>query len=71
MSEFEKELSALLNRFSADNAAGTPDFILSMYLADCLRAYRKAVCWNSLWHSEDGVPEAFREVGPSLENFRL
>lgn len=40
MSELERELSAVLNRYSADNAANTPDYVLAMYLSACLLVER-------------------------------
>jgi hypothetical protein len=43
MSTFLGELTALLNRHSAENGSNTPDFILALYLLNCLDAYNKAV----------------------------
>ena len=39
--EFERELSALLNRHSMEKMSDTPDYILAEYLVDCLEAYHK------------------------------
>jgi hypothetical protein len=36
----ELELAQLLNRHSADNDAGTPDYILAQFLFTCLSAYK-------------------------------
>ena len=38
-----KDIASLLNRYSRENASGTPDFILADYLAACLDAYDGAV----------------------------
>jgi hypothetical protein len=42
-SGFEMELESLLNRYSAENASDTPDYILARYVAHCLDAYGEAV----------------------------
>lgn len=38
----ERELSALLNKHSAENESNTPDFILARYLMTCLNAFNTA-----------------------------
>jgi len=45
----ERELGALLNSYSAENASNTPDFILAEYLIDCLRAYNSATRRTREW----------------------
>ena len=40
---FEKDLMAVLNKHSQDNACDTPDFILVKFLVGCLSAYQKSV----------------------------
>jgi hypothetical protein len=62
--EFEMELSGLINKHSAENKSGSPDFILAAYLNDCLTAYNKAVAWRDAWHSPQGVPADARYTGP-------
>lgn len=47
---FEKELEALLNRFSQENGSDTPDFILAKYLNDCLTAWNHAVVAREKWY---------------------
>ena len=68
--EFEQELTELLNKHSVDAASGTPDFILAAFLSNCLYAYWRAVCWGGMSPSPEDVPEAFRKDGPPLENFK-
>jgi len=54
--EFERELTALLNKHSEDNLARTPDFILASYLLNCLMAFKLANDAREQWHgrgSED------------------
>ena len=50
MKNLHKELSAILNRHSAENNSGTPDFILAVYLLDCLNAFEKAVIRREDWY---------------------
>lgn len=42
-SELERDLAAVLNRHSQENASNTPDFILAQYLLGCLAAWNAAV----------------------------
>jgi hypothetical protein len=51
-SSVEQELSAVLNRYSAEAPSGTPDFILAAYLLDCLRAFNEAVSRRGQWRGE-------------------
>lgn len=53
MSDLHKELSAILNRHSAENNSGTPDFILAVYLLDCLNAFEKAVIRREDWYGRN------------------
>lgn len=50
-----RELRDLINRHSVENASDTPDWILAMYLLDCLFAYERAVDARHAWH-ELGKP---------------
>ena len=47
--EFEKELQALLNKYSMENPSDTPDFILAAYLSNCLRAFNLAHEETAKW----------------------
>lgn len=51
-SELEVELSHLLNRHSAENESGTPDYILAEYLVNCLRAFESTVQRRAIWRGE-------------------
>lgn len=44
--EFERELAALLNKYSKENESDTPDFILAKFLNNCLVAVNR-------WHPGD------------------
>lgn len=43
MKTFEKDLSELINKHSIENESDTPDYVLAIYIRDCLTAYNKAV----------------------------
>lgn len=40
--DFRKQLTELINRYSMENGSHTPDYILADYLVECLDAYDKA-----------------------------
>ena len=56
ISEFEKELEALVNRFSMENASNTPDFILAQYLVASLAAFNTATQQRETWYGRDARP---------------
>ena len=41
--EFQRELSALLNKYGMEKPSDTQDFVLAEYLTQCLVAYNIAV----------------------------
>jgi hypothetical protein len=48
MSTFEEELTALINKHSKEGDSHTPDFILAMYLGDCLQAQKRRSDWYDI-----------------------
>jgi hypothetical protein len=44
------ELSAVLNRYCAENDSDTPDFILAAYLLECLESFSRAVRQREAWY---------------------
>lgn len=46
------ELTSLLNSYSAENDANTPDYILAVYLLNCLDAFNNAVQSRDKWYAE-------------------
>jgi hypothetical protein len=56
ISEFEKELEALVNRFSMENASNTPDFILAQYLVASLAAFNTSTQQRETWYGRDARP---------------
>ena len=53
MSEFQKELTALINKHSVENESDTPDFILAEYLNNCLDAFGTAMNARDEWYKND------------------
>lgn len=53
MKNFRKDLEELINRYSMENGSNTPDFILSEYLENCLKAFDNATIGRTLWYQSD------------------
>lgn len=53
--QFYRELTSLLNKYSKENKSNTPDFILSNYLLSCLRSFNYAVDERERWYG--GISE--------------
>lgn len=51
--EFERELAALLNRYSKENESNTPDFQLARYLVRCLDAFNETVRFREGWYGRN------------------
>ena len=49
-SEFEKELTILINRYSIEGRSETPDFVLAKYLEGCLNNFAIAVLRRDQWY---------------------
>lgn len=52
MLSFEEDLEQLLNRHSAENPSGTPDFILAEMLTGFLKEFNEAVSKRAEWRGE-------------------
>ena len=51
MTEFETELSRLINKYSMESGSSTPDFILARYLSGCLKAFNDTVRIREQWYN--------------------
>lgn len=51
-SEFEKELTALINKHSLEGESDTPDFILAKFLKNSLKAFNEATRRRSDWYGK-------------------
>ena len=50
------DIAVLLNRYSAENASNTPDFILAHFLVKCLAAFDRATQQRDTWYGRDARP---------------
>lgn len=57
MSKFKKELRKLINSKSKENESNTPDFILAMYLNDCLKSFNKAIVTREAFYNRSMNPD--------------
>lgn len=65
--QFEKELTALINRYSQENGSYTPDYILASYLCECLSVWNKHVTWygrERISSKTPTPPEGYRLLEP-------
>jgi hypothetical protein len=53
MTNFERELTHLINRYSMENGSDTPDFILAKYLNACLEIFDSTVNRREAWYAPD------------------
>lgn len=62
MHKFEEELIRLINKYSMENESNTPDFILAIYLGNCLAAFNQATQQRETWYGRDARPSLTLEV---------
>ena len=48
--KLKMELGALLNKHSRENESNTPDYILALYMMNCLRSFEDAVKKREEWY---------------------
>ena len=61
-SQFQSELSSLLNRHCQENGSNTPDFILAEYLVDCLKTFNKAMAHRARLRGEKNLLDEITEL---------
>lgn len=54
---FESELISLINKYSKENASNTPDYVLSAFLAGCLKSWEMATKERDKHHGVNFDPE--------------
>lgn len=54
---FRRKIQDLINDNCMENASDTPDYILAIYLNDCLDAFNKAVLSRREWHSTENTKD--------------
>ena len=50
------DIATIINKHSAENASGTPDYILANYLILCLDAFDVTTQQRETWHGRDASP---------------
>lgn len=55
--DLRKEMAALLNRYSRENASGTPDYILANYLGRCLINFDQTTIERETWYGRTAKPK--------------
>ena len=68
MSGFREELTDLVNRHSMENGSNTPDYILAIFMCNCLKAFDQAVTFRTDWYGEKGKKD---ERGTAIINYKL
>lgn len=66
VTEFERELSSLLNRYSVENTSNTPDFILAEFMLRCLNAFDTGISDRERWYGHRHAPGGVCEPIVSL-----
>ena len=56
MSDLARELAEVLNRYSRENVANTPDFLLAEYMLDALAAAEKLIVARDGWYGRRPKP---------------
>lgn len=53
---FRDELTSLVNRHCREAASDTPDYILALFMAQCLEAFDGAIAERSRWYGRHDSP---------------
>ncbi len=53
---FEQELAALINKYSLENESNTPDFVLALFLKNCLAAFSHTITLRDNWNGAENKP---------------
>ena len=69
MTDFQKELEGLINKYSKENESNTPDFILAKYLAHSLKAFNTAIKSRDEWYEINLYP-GYEKAGVRIEELR-
>ena len=50
MSNFQKDLAQLINKYCIENESDTPDFMIAEYLDGCLQVYNETITKREEWY---------------------
>ena len=56
MTDFERDIAAVINKHSLENDSNTPDWILAQFITSCLAAVNGAVQQREGWYGRDPRP---------------
>ena len=56
MDNLERELAALLNRYSEENKSNTPDYQLAEFILSSLDAFHRATQARDAWYGMNPMP---------------
>lgn len=68
MNDLASEIAAALNRFSAENASNTPDWILAQFLLGCLKAWNENIQKRESWYGRN-PGQTNEPIAPMTEDF--
>jgi hypothetical protein len=64
--DFEKELTALINKYSKENDSDTPDFLLAHYLMLCLSNFSVIMKIRDTWYGSRSPGSLWDKTTKSL-----
>lgn len=62
----KNDLTALLNKYNAENVSNTPDWILADYLMGCLANYNHTLKLRQVWYEANNELTDLKLTRPSL-----
>lgn len=69
MSDLKKDIEAAINRASRESRSDTPDFVLALYLMNCLAAFEVATMHRDRWAADGSRGEVGGETMTENEIF--
>lgn len=64
MTDFENELTKLINRHNMEGKSNTPDHLLAEYLVDCLYLFHRMVRLREIHYGREVGPSIYPEIKP-------
>ena len=62
--DFESELTVLINKYNWEHVSNTPDWVLAQYLMGCMNTFNQATQQRETWYGPNPRPtEARKENG--------
>lgn len=65
MISFEEDLTQVINRHSAENVSGTPDYLLARMLLETLKTFNEVVTARAEWRGESCELPALKNIEPA------